>query len=179
VSILNLVLYGNRLYDQETYSINEDAQTFSVTLSDSVSLSDLDRAEAIKALSDSLLLTDSILRASTKRLSDSLTLSDSHSFIATEVLSDSISVTDSPTTVQTIKGLSEFILIQDWIEFKWQRAEVWTITQAAPISTEPILSLYAQCLYGQDLYSGPPRTTWEVPPPTSEAWTNADGESHQ
>ena len=95
MSLQNNALYGGRLYDSATYSSNEDPQTFSVPLSDSAALSELDVQDIGQALSDLSMMTEVWHVTENTHISDTVLTADSLSRSLATSLSDSDTMLDS------------------------------------------------------------------------------------
>lgn len=170
------VLYSERLYGEATYSSTLDAQTLSVVLSDTATLSDSLADSITKVLADVATITDILITTTgTKRLSESVSMAEVTAFSAHHLFEDTMILIDS-THLTGIKSLSDFILLNEWLSVKLNRANIWT-TQSAALSTESDLTIYAEPQYSVPLYSGDSATVWVTPSQDSAAWTAPDPSS--
>jgi hypothetical protein len=108
----------------------------------------------------------------------SIIMQDSISFGIRFGFSDNITMVESLVGLQRNKGLSETILIQEWLKFTLVKANIWA-SQSASAVVESELNLYGSSLYGQPLYSTMPTVEWVQPESPAEAWTNFDNENNQ
>lgn len=132
------VLYGNRLFGQVLYNINEDFETFSVSLSDSTTLVDTGLADTlIKALSELLTAADAtITTAGTKSLADSSTITDAIAKSLATHFADTLISSDA----KTISAVKSFGLA------------------STPWNTP----LFGSTLFGQNLFGYVPVTALET-----------------
>ena len=73
--------------------------------------------------------------------------------------------------------LDDFVLINDWIEAKLYRANIWTTISATPVV--PVIPLYGQVLYSETQYADNIEVEWAKPSQRTQNWTNENGESHR
>lgn len=167
MAVQTIVLYGSRLYDAETYSTNEDPESLTATLSDSMAIQDTGfqfLADAI-AMLEAAITTDGI-----KALADSLSMTESQLIAATKILVDSIDVQDASVQLQQIKGLSDFILVKDWVELQLLRAGVWSESPAYGFRPSNIHLYGPGVYYGFDFYSSNPTVAWLIATPATTTW---------
>jgi hypothetical protein len=179
MSTQTLVLYGNRLYDQVTYSTNQDSQTLTANLSDSVPLSDSRLFDLAHGLADTLILSDiAVTRSSIKALLDTLILTDSHTFIDARMLADFLILSDLIVRIAT-KTTSDFIILNEWLSITLIKADIWTLASPEPdLETVFAPPLYGKVLYSKTLYGGASFTDWTTPGDSDENFTNLDGEGN-
>jgi len=141
-----VVLYGNRLYDNITYSSNQDPQTFSASLSDSTSLTDARILDTItqlladiqalidtrlfssqKILADTENLSENLIKLLNHSFSDSISLSDSEVLLNKKVLQDTISALESIITTIGIKALLETLTLTESRFFQTSRILLETL----------------------------------------------------
>ncbi len=115
MSIQTIVLFGNRLYDKTTYSTNQDPQSFSATLSDSMSMTDSEKQLAIKAIAEAITMAEAWITAGNKVLTDSATMTETLAkALIMHTLTDTFSATDTRVIAAT-KALSEALAVADAI----------------------------------------------------------------
>jgi hypothetical protein len=181
MSVLNPVLYGRRLFGRETYSANQDPQTFNLSFSESVSSADALADQLTKPLSDTTTLLDAYAVMLTLVKTDSMTLSDAKALVVTKPLSDSLSSSDSKAITATkalldalassdsmkfnnTKHLSDSMTLSEafMISFGHSFSEMLTLIDSKAITTRKVLSegpistmsiLYGQPLFGRQEYS--------------------------
>lgn len=226
MSVQTIVLYGNRLYDAETYSTNQDPQSLSAILSDAMAMTDSEKQNAIKAIAEAItmaetrimsgtkVLTDSstmietlakalimhtltdsvsmsdtrviaatkalaealavadtlIVTTGTKALTESLTMTEQRLIAAVKILVDSLTVADATVNILQDKGLSDFILLKDWLELRWQKANVWQITPAYNFRPSSIHNYGPGVYYGVDFYSSNPSVNWLLQTASPATW---------
>lgn len=115
MSVQTLVLFGSRLYDEPTYSANNDPESLTATLSDSMTMTDSEKQSAIKVIADAISMADAWKTSGNKVLSDSTTMTDTIAkALIMHTLTDVVSMTDT-RTLAAIKALSEALAIADTI----------------------------------------------------------------
>jgi hypothetical protein len=112
MSVLNPVLYGNRLYSQETYAWNADPQTFNLSFSETVSEADVIGNDVTKPLSDAMSLLDAFITTLQLVKTDTMTLADAKAISMTKPLSDTVTPTDAAIRTLT-KALSDTMALSD------------------------------------------------------------------
>lgn len=136
----NPVLYSNRLYGMADYGLNEDAQVFTVTLSDSATLSDAGIAETItkalvdlvsfadanriagtKELTDTASLTDAIVKSLTTYLSDAAVLTEADQIHATKTIIDALTILDPIISKASTKSLADTLTPSDQLALQAQK----------------------------------------------------------
>jgi hypothetical protein len=232
MAVQTIVLYAPRLYGVSTYSTNQDPESLSASLSDSVAMSDADTQAAIKALSEAIAMAETWITSGTKSLSDTATMSEtlakalvkatmteslsmtdarviaavkalsdlmmlSDSLVTTGIkaltesatltegflvsflveMSDDLLIDDAAVRIQQIKGLSDFILLNDWLELKLNKADVWD--SHAAFGTRPSqIHLYGPGVYyGVDYYGSNPTVIWLPITANSTIWQTTEQSS--
>lgn len=107
MSVLNPVLYGDRLYSREAYSQNADPETFNVVLGETVGSTDALLNNATKSLTELISFLETLTTSGTKPLSDTTTLTETFAKLVTRVLSDTTAVADSTVAKHVTKQLFE------------------------------------------------------------------------
>lgn len=97
MSVLNPVLYGNRLYGRETYSANADPVTTTLTMADSVSSADAYADTVNRLLADVMTVTEATLKSVNKPMADSMTLTDAITKSLSHALAETVTPTDAMT----------------------------------------------------------------------------------
>lgn len=172
--------YATYTYASELYANSFVGETFVATLSDSITGTEADVIQAIKALAESLALSDSDIKKITKVLSDSTTITDAISKLPRKSFSDALVTADSTVTISTIKSLLDFLVIKEWIAIDLEK----NITWVQPGGNENIFdTLYGKYLYGRNsgitLYGGArPTANWGLGQKRSEEWTNVNGHKY-
>lgn len=172
---LTQVLFGNRLFGAVTYSENYDPQTFAVPLSETQATVDVDAIEAKVPLADTQSSSDSKTAVFGKVFSETQASVDAKTFNGTQHFTDSLLPADQNVAVRMNKGFSEFFILQEWIQIKLIRANVWS----SPSATSVTQTLYGRPLFGQRLFSATPGTIWTKDTTRQRNWTNLDGENNQ
>lgn len=175
-------------------------QTFSVTLSDSVTGTEADLVNITKALSESVTLSEAQIATIIKILADSSTVSDSTVVKTIEkVLTETVSVGDQKTIFFTIKQLSDFLVLKEWISIRLNKQITWVnppadttswlAGSAAPAATWANPSTNANIfdtLWGKYTYGGrnvlwgglKPLASWSKGTRGQSPWTNEDGHKY-
>lgn len=156
-------------------------QTLTLTLSDSMTLSDADIINAIKVLLDSITMTDSIRKSVSMIFADSLTMTDVLLKLSEKSFTDQLSMTES-MTFQPTKVLTDFIILKEWISINLLKATLWINPAANENSYDTLYGAgtYGPTLYGARLYGGRRGNTnnWGLGQKRQEAWTNVDGHKY-
>jgi hypothetical protein len=113
MSQLTPVLYGNRLYGQETYSENADPVTTVLTISDSVSSADAFNDTVNKLLEEVITATEVALNNINKPLTDTTTVTDAFTATLAQLLSETITPSDSAITTTGTKPVIDGIALSE------------------------------------------------------------------
>lgn len=126
--------------------------------------------------SEAIVMLESVVSfLATKVLSDTLTMSEQRAFIVARNLSDALQIVDNAVAIHQDKGFFDFILLQDWISVRLEKANIWNV----PVSNEETIPLYSQVLYSQSLYGQTPTVVWgNDEPNVPENFTNFDGQGN-
>lgn len=170
MALLTDVLYGNRLYSQETYSSNEDPESLSILLSDSTPMTESTVDSINQVLADALSSSDALITLSIAALSDTITITEQDLFQIQAYLSDSINILDSRVAILRTKPITDFIILNEWISIVLAKANIWA-TQSAQSSTTTDEVLYSIPEYDRNLYSSSPITLWQQGEEASVIWT--------
>jgi hypothetical protein len=157
MAVQNIVLYAPRLYASSTYATNQDPESMSVILSDSSVLTDTDFKFIADALSvlESAIVTDGV-----KALAESMSMTEQMLLDSVKILVDACTAQDAPLLLRQIKGLSEFILVKDWVEIKLLRAGIWQTTPAFGFRPSQIHLYGPGVYYAVDYYGANPTVNW-------------------
>lgn len=137
---------------------------------DSVFMTDVTAIKVVKALSDAFSITDSLVKISAiKSLSDATTMTEARLFRLHSVLADSLVMLEN-RTINGKKGLTDFIILNEWISIVLAKANIWS-TQSAQQPHTQDNTLYSVPEYNEDLYSAGPVTTWKQGTEASVVWT--------
>lgn len=132
---------------------------------------------ALRPLTETITVLDSVVNfLATKILTDTASLTDLRIFIVSRSLLDTFSIIDSPVVVRQTKGLSDFIILNEWLSIHLNKAEIWTVPPTIS-TTSGILDLYGSFLYSKMLYSDIPEVSWNTTPNDSTVWTSAPNNS--
>lgn len=112
MSVLNPVLYGNRLYSQTDYSENPDPQTFNLSFNETISEADSIGNDTTKPLMDALTLLDSYITTMQIVKTDTIALSDAFMFSAGRAFMDAIISADSITKTAKLSK-QELVILTD------------------------------------------------------------------
>ena len=202
MSNLTDVLYGNRLYGAATYAANLDPQTLTANLGDIQTSSDADVARITHALADSQATVDAVVKTVEKLFSEAPTssqnlysvplfgahmyagdLSNSAIYMREAIssqlqraFSDLVTVSDGSITVRQTRGITDFVVLQEWVNVQLIKPFVWTL-QSVPVPSSQ--TLYGRPLFGQALFSDRILISWSTSLRPQESWTNADGQTNQ
>lgn len=112
------------------YAAGTTSETFVATFSESITMSDSEVFNVMKALADALSLSDAQTKAVFRALSESLTMTETFHELASNPLFDSITITDT-MTIRALKGLNESLVMSDSISFAVAKAfsESLTLTE--------------------------------------------------
>lgn len=144
-------------------------------LSDALSVSDAKLISTIKALIETLILSESLVKTVLlNTFSETLTTAETFAIIFYRTLLDALSILDSQIIFTATKGLTEFILLKEWISIRLQKADPWQV-QAV---TQRNIPVYGTILYDQSLYGFTPNVVWNKTQAPRPCFINADGESH-
>lgn len=114
MSALNPVLYGKRLYGQETYSENADPVTTTLTIADSVSSTDSPVNDTVnRLLNEVMTATEIALKSVNKPLTDTTVLSDAITKSLAHAFSETLTPTDATITKAINKALLESVTPTD------------------------------------------------------------------
>lgn len=132
MSVQNIVLYGAILYDPDTYSTNQDPQSFTATLTDTATLADLEIQNATKVAADAISMAEAWIASGKKVLADSaamgetiakslamatllesLGLSDARVIASKKALADVIAVADTIVTLNATKAVTEAMTLTE------------------------------------------------------------------
>ena len=167
MAVQNIVLYAPRLYASSTYATNEDAESLELDLFDDTELTDTD----FQFLKDVLtLLEAAIVTDGVKPLADSLSMTEEALINSIKALIEELSVEDAPLVLQQIKGLSDFILVKDWLALKLQRANIWQSTPAYGFRPSNIHNYGPGVYYAVDFYASNPTVNWLLSTPNTATW---------
>lgn len=148
-------------------------QAYSLTLAESMSETDAELFSTVKALNDTVTLSESQAKTLSHAFSDTLTASSAIANTLTKVLMESASVSDS-TVKFTIKDLTDFLILKEWISIRLTKALVWTNPS---VNANLHDTLWGKYLFGTQLFGGvKPVSTWNAGPTKQPSvWTNTDG----
>lgn len=150
-------------------------QTYSLTLADSMSETDAELFSTIKVLADTVTLTEAQAKTLSHAFSDSVTASSAIAKTLTKVFSESASVSDSSLTF-TIKSLTDFLVLKEWISIRLTKALVWTNPTANANLHD---TLWGKYLFATQLFGGvKPASTWNRGTRGPSVWTNTDGSKY-
>lgn len=124
-----------------------------------------------------IILLESIVHfLSTKALVESLSLSESRVLTIAQNLVESLSVTDSKAHIVLNPGLTDFVVLKEWLTIQLQKNNgIWS---TLPTNTHA-MTLFGQLLYSKPLYGFIPVITWTPSLVTvAENFTNADGKGN-
>ena len=141
MSVLNSVLYGNRLYSKTTYSENYDPQTFNLMFNETITESDTLSDTVTKPLLDFLSLLDAYAAMLTLVKTDSMTLSDAKALSVMKPLSDSISPADA-SVIHFTKVLADTESLLESITISTNKplTDSMTLSDAMTLVTSKFLS---------------------------------------
>lgn len=132
-----IVLYGNRRYDKETYSTNQDPQSFIASLSDSVSMTDSEKQAAIKALAEAITLAETWKTSGNKVLSDSSTMTETLAkALIMHALTDTVSMSDAEHQA-AVKAISDALTVADTII---TRSATKALTESLTMTEQRLMS---------------------------------------
>lgn len=153
-------------------------QTFSVPLSDAVSGSEAELFRTTKPLAESMALTEAQIKTLTKALADSETMSESVAKSLNKVLAETGSVTDANVVFFTVKDLSDFLVLKEWISIRLNKQINWV----NPSTNANIFdTLWGKYKFGTVLFGGlKPLASWSRGPSSRQpsVWTNANGHKY-
>lgn len=113
MAVQTIVLYAPRLYASSTFATNQDPESLSATLSDSMSMTDDERQLALKAIAEAITMAEAWITAGNKALTESTTMTETFAkAVVMHTLTDSFSATDARVIAAT-KALAEAMLIAD------------------------------------------------------------------
>lgn len=150
-------------------------QTYSLSLSETITDTDAEIFKGSKVLSDTMTLSESQIKSLTKVLSDSVTASSALKKTLSKVLSDSGSVTDG-SLVFTIKRLSDFLILKEWISIRLTKSLIWTNPSVNANLHDTLWGTYQ---FGTQLFGGvKPSSSWTKGTRRQIPWTNSDGSKY-
>lgn len=155
-------------------------QTYSLSLSETVADTDAELFSTIKVLNETVTLTESQAKTLRHLLADSVTPSVAIMNTLTKVLAESASITDNGTLVFTVKNLTDFLVLKEWIAIRLTKNINWVnpIANANTVDT-----LWARSNGGPVLWAGKnvlfggvkPTSSWTRGTRGPSVWTNSDG----
>ena len=152
------------------------AKTLYHQLSDAASISDAKLISTVKVILETLTLSETLAKTIILgTFSETLTLAQSFAIIFYRLLVDTLTILESRLLFTATKGLTEFILLKEWISVRLQKADPWQVKAA----TQRNIPVYGSILYDQSLYGFTPDVVWNKTPASLPCFINADGESHQ
>jgi hypothetical protein len=117
-----------------------------------------------------LLLEHVIAFLAEKALTEGITLAETTILAAVMALTENLEIVDGAIGFLPIKGLSEFIRLNDWLEFRWKKAEVWDTTPAYNFRPSSIHNYGPGVYYGFDFYAANPSVNWLLQTADSATW---------
>lgn len=151
-------------------------QTFSVTLTETVTGSEAELFSTIKRLAETVTLTEAQVKTITRLLADSATPSDALVKTVSKMFADASTVTDANAVVMTIKTLSDFLVLKEWISIRLDKSITWI----NPATNANIFdTLWGKYKFGSVVFGGlKPLASWTTGTRRQENWTNENGHKY-
>lgn len=149
-------------------------QSYSLTLSDAVTDTDAEIFSSTKVLAETVTISEATAKTLSHSLADSVTPSVAIAKTLQKVFAETGSVTDSGVIVFTIKHLSDFLILKEWISIRLTKSLVWTNPS---VNANLHDTLWGKYTFGSQLFGGvKPASTWnEGTQRRPSVWTNSDG----
>lgn len=151
-------------------------QTYSLSLSESITGAEAEIFSTTKVLSDTVTLSVAAAKTLSHSLSDSVTPSVAIAKTLQKVFMESGNVTDNGTLIFTIKTLSDFLILKEWISIRLTKALIWTNPS---VNANLHDFLFGKYTFGSQLFGGvKPSSSWTKGARGPNVWTNTDGSKY-
>lgn len=150
-------------------------QTYSLSLSESLTGTEAEIFSTTKVLADTVTISVADAKTLSHALSDSVTPSSALTKTLTKVFMESASVSDG-SLVFTIKNLTDFLILKEWISIRLAKALVWTNPS---VNANLHDTLWGKYTFGSQLFGGvKPASSWNKGTRGPNVWTNTDGSKY-